>query len=164
MRHRVPAPMLIVLVVLSLVTVAATSRASAQETTPAAPPSQIELAPGVVVTDVVFAAGQEAPVYYHMHIDTDVVYPFEPSSSISLVYVDTGRLTLQLEQPVTVNRAGLGAATGERIDPNTEFTISAGDYLVLTPNTRGELRNAGPETVTLIVADLHVAEPALVSS
>ena len=164
MRHRFSVPMLIVLVVFSVLTVAATSRTSAQESTPSAPASQIELAPGVVVTDVVFAAGQEAPVYYHMHVAPDVVYPFEPSPSISLVYVDQGRLTLQLDQPITVNRAGLGAATGETIEPNTEFTLSAGDYLVLTPNTGGELRNAGPETVTLIVADLHVAEPALVSS
>ena len=76
----------------------------AQEGTP--PAGGFEIAPGVTAEALAFAAGREAPALYRLTFAPGVTYRVEPAPSISLVYGETGTLTLTLDAPITIVRAG----------------------------------------------------------
>ncbi len=126
------------------------SMAVAQDATP--PPGGFEIAPGVTAEGLAFAMGQEAPSLYRLTFAPGVIYRVEPAPDISLAYLETGALTLTLDAPVTITRAGSSDAPGEAVTASTEFTVEAGDYFVLPPLASGEVRNDGEVAASVMVA------------
>jgi hypothetical protein len=118
------------------------------------PPESLELAPGVIADSMTFVEGQESPSLYRLHFDPGVVYEVFPSPSLELGYLESGSLTVVLDVALALGRVGETGAAGETIDANTEFTLEAGQFLVLQPGGTGEIRNTGEQTATLSVAGL----------
>ncbi len=81
-----------------------------------------------------------------------MTYAFDPAPEISLGYVEVGALAITLDAPVTVTRAGAATAPGEAVAAGTEFTLAAGDYVVLPLLVDGEVRNDGQEAASVVVA------------
>ena len=124
----------------------------AQEGTP--PAGGFEIAPGVTAEALAFAAEREAPPLYRLTFAPGVTYSFDPAPEISLVYVEAGALAITLDAPVTVTRAGATDAPGEAVAAGTEFTLRAGDYAAFPPLVDGEVRNAGQEAASVMVAGI----------
>ena len=124
--------------------------AGAQEGTP--PVGGFEIAPGVTAEALAFAPGQESPSLYRLTFAPGVTYAFAPAPEIALVYGEAGVLTVALEAPVTVARAGATDAAGEAVAAGSEFTLAVGDYTVFPPLVGGEARNDGVEPATVLVA------------
>ena len=70
--------------------------------------------------------------------------------AISLVYVESGALSLQLRAAVSDARPD--ASSGDEEDADTTLTLDQGDYFVLPPLVAGEIRNEGQEPVSLVIA------------
>lgn len=124
-------------------------------------PESIELTPGVVADSMVFVVGQENPSLYRLHLDAGVTYPVAPSTSLELVYMEAGSLTVTLDGEVTIGRVGEAEPQGGKIEANTEFMLQAGQFLVLEPGVSGEVRNQGDETATVSIAGLTPAGASL---
>ena len=122
----------------------------AQEATP--PAGGFEIAPGVTAEGLAFAAGQEAPSLYRLTFAPGVTYSFVPAPEIALVYGEVGSLTVTLDAPVTVTRAGATDTPGETVAAGTEFALGAGDYVVFPLLVGGEVRNDGQEAASVVVA------------
>ena len=122
----------------------------AQQGTP--PPGGFEIAPGVTAEALAFAAGQEAPSLYRLTFVPGVTYAVAPAPELSLVYGEAGALTITLDLPITITRAGATDAPGEAVAAGTEFTLAAGDYAVFPPLVGGEVRNEGREAASVLVA------------
>lgn len=133
---------------------------SAQDATPPGeamgPPESFEIAPGVVADNMVFAEGEEAPVRYRLSFESGVVYPVEPSANLELIYAESGSLVMTFDTAVAVGRIG-DVVGGEVVPAGTEFTLEAGQFLVLQPGVSGEVRNDGTETAAVVVAGLNPA-------
>ncbi|MDQ3225912.1 MAG: hypothetical protein M3Q50_04685 [Chloroflexota bacterium] len=125
--------------------------AVAQESTPG-PPDSFELAPGVIADNMVFVEGQENPSLYQLHFAAGVSYPVQASPSLELVYLESGTMTVRLDAPVTIAQADTADGSSEIVAADTEFTLSAGQYFVLSPGVSGEVRNDGEETATVSIA------------
>jgi hypothetical protein len=143
---------LIALVLAGLVALGATAGTRAQDATPLAGGLPFEIAPGVT-TDLL-PTSQDSPSLYRIRFAPGVTYEVEPTPAIDLVYGEAGTLTLRLDAPVTVVRAGETDAPGEPIAADTEFTLNAGDYSVFPPNVSGEARNDGQDPAQVAVAEL----------
>ncbi|MDP9359343.1 MAG: hypothetical protein M3R02_29470 [Chloroflexota bacterium] len=142
----------VAVVLLGLVAAGIGPLARAQEGTP--PPGGFEIAPGVVAEGLAFAAGQETPALYRLTFAPGVVYPIAPAPEISLVYSEAGMLTLTLDAPVTITRAGATGSPGEAVAAGTGFMMHTGDYAVFPSLVGGEARNDGPEAATVLVASI----------
>jgi hypothetical protein len=144
--------------VVVLVVVSMGMSISAQEASPPAapmgPPDSFEIAPGVVADNMVFVEGAEAPVAYRLTFEPGVVYPVEPGPNLELGYMESGNLVMTLDAPVTVRQANDPQGEGEMYDAGSEFTLEAGDFLVLQPGVGGEIRNDSNEPASLSVAGL----------
>ncbi len=160
-------PLLVALVavaLLGLVIVAQpTPRALAQEATPAGEEFALE---GVSFEPLAVTSGLTLPspgnlVLVRIGLDPGAVLPSDPSDpSLAMVLIETGELTVQLDAPVTVTRAGSFApalataeAGGEFVAPGATVaageavTLLAGDVAFLPANVGGEVRNDGAERV-----------------
>ena len=118
------------------------------------PPAELEIAPGVVAYDAVFAEGEEAPVAYKLRIDPGITYDFAPAPTLDLAYVEAGKVTLRLDTATTVQRAG---EEGEPVPAGTEVAVEQGDYMVVAPLTTGQIRNDGDEPAVFSIASIRVA-------
>lgn len=130
----------------------------AQEGTP--PAGGFEIAPGVTAEALAFAEGQQAPSLYRLTFGPGVIYQVAPAPEISLAYVETGTLTITLDAPVTITRAGATDAPGEAVAAGTEFRLDVGDYVALPPLVSGEVRNDGQEAASVMVAAIVPASMA----
>jgi hypothetical protein len=117
-------------------------------------PAGSRLPPGVAEEPLAFAFGQEAPALYRLTFAPGVIYAVAPAPEISLVYAEGGALTVPLDAPVKIHRAGATAAPGQAITAWTELTLTAGHYAVSPPLVRGEVRNEGTEAAAVDVATI----------
>lgn len=76
-------------------------------------------------------------------------------SGISLVYVESGTLTIRLDTPYRVVRS---AASLDKIDAGTETTAGPGDSFAIEPYVSGEIRNDGTEPATWLACVLDPLE------
>ena len=117
----------------------------AQESTPAAEMPGVEISPGV--TFELLPASENPPSLYRLRIAPDSTLSFVDDPAISLVYVESGALSLVLDAPVSDARPDEDEA-----DAESASELSQGDYFVLPPLIAGELRNEGQEAVSLVIA------------
>ena len=135
----------------------------AQEGTP--PADEFEPPEGVTFAPLAFGTAEELPaapadlVLLRFTIDPGAGFPIEADDpSVGFVYVEAGALTFRVEAPIRVTRAATiaafatpgaieaGAVPGpEEVAAGTEFTLEAGDSVVIPANVGGELRNDGQE-------------------
>src|SRR5215218_6063473 len=118
----------------------------AQESTPAAGTTGVEVAPGV--TFELMPASEDPPSLYRLRLAPGAILSFVDDPAISLVYVESGALSLQLD--VAVSDARPDAASEEEAD--TAVELSQGDYFVLPPLIAGEIRNEGQEALSMVIA------------
>ena len=74
---------------------------------------------------------------------------FVDDPAISLVYVESGALSLQLDAAISDARPD-GSSEDEEAD--TTSVLSQGDYFVLPPLVAGEIRNEGQEPMAIVIA------------
>jgi hypothetical protein len=125
----------------------------AQESTPMAstPTAEmpgVEISPGV--TFELLPASENPPSLYRLRVAPASTLSFVDDPAISLVYVESGALSLVLDAPVSDARPDEAGEDEADADPALE--LSQGDYFVLPPLIAGELRNEGQEAVSLVIA------------
>src|SRR5215204_948448 len=120
----------------------------AQESTPAAEMPGLEVAPGV--TFELMPASDVPPSLYRLRFAPGATLSFVDDPAISLVYVESGALSLQLRAAVSDARPD--ASSGDQEDADTTLTLDQGDYFVLPPLVAGEIRNEGQEPVSIVIA------------
>ena len=118
--------------------------AAAQEATPPAGTTE-EIGPGVTFT--LLPASQDPPTLYRLGIAPGAALPFASDPSISLVYVESGVVTLTMNAPVSDTRATPAAG-----DSDNTLRVEQGDYFVLPPQVAGEIRNEGAEPAAIVIA------------
>jgi hypothetical protein len=74
---------------------------------------------------------------------------FVDDPAISLVYVELGALSLELDAAVSDARPE--ASSGEE-DAASALQLSQGDYFVLPPLVAGAIRNEGQEPAAIVIA------------
>jgi hypothetical protein len=120
----------------------------AQESTPTAGAIGVEIAPGV--TFELMPASEDPPSLYRLRFAPGATLAFVDDPAISLVYVESGALSLQLRAAVSDARPE--ASSGDEADADKALTLSQGDYFVLPPLVAGEIRNEGQEPVSIVIA------------
>ena len=120
----------------------------AQESTLLADTTGVEVAPGVTY-DLV-PSSEDPPSLYRLRFAPGATLTFVGDPAISLVYVESGALSLQMDATVSDTRSD--AASGDEEDADTALTLSQGDYFVLPPLAVGEMRNEGQEPVSIVIA------------
>jgi hypothetical protein len=120
----------------------------AQESTPAAETSGVQIAPGVTF-DLV-PASEDPPTLYRLRFAPGATLPFVGDPAISLVYVESGALSLQMDAAISDARSEADGDDAE--DADTALMLSEGDYLVLPPLVAGEIRNEGQDPVSIVIA------------
>jgi hypothetical protein len=118
---------------------------SAQESTPAA--TGVEISPGV--TFELMPASEDPPSLYRLRFAPGATLAFVDDPAISLVYVESGALSLQLDAAVSDARPE--ASSGDE-EADTALTLAQGDYFVLPPLVAGEIRNEGQEPMAIVIA------------
>jgi hypothetical protein len=121
--------------------------ARAQQGTPTAGATGEEISPGV--TFELLPSSEDPPTLYRLRLAPGVTLPFVDDPSISLVYVESGALSLQLDAAVSDARPD---GTSEDEEADTALQLSQGDYFVLPPLVGGEIRNEGQEPVSIVIA------------
>jgi quercetin dioxygenase-like cupin family protein len=161
--RRLPIVVSIVVVVLagSLLSARVIPGTAAQDATPAAQASQQMLGHGLLTSvpgyelqlaRVTFPPGSTVPPHTH------------PGGAV--IYVESGSLGWTVLQGETrLLRAGAVAtpeAQGELVAVDTEVILTAGDALFLPAAHGDDVRNAGDDTLVLLVANLYpVGEPGI---
>jgi hypothetical protein len=120
---------------------------NAQESTPQAGATGVEVAPGVTF-DLV-PASEDPPSLYRLRFAPGATLDFAGDPAISLVYVESGNLALAMDAAVSDARPD--AESGAE-DANSAVTLSEGDYFVLPPLVVGEIRNEGQEPMSILIA------------
>jgi hypothetical protein len=142
----------IVILISGLVTFAAgvlgPISAGAQESTPTAGMAGVEVAPGV--TFELLPSSEDPPSLYRLHIAPGATLTFEGDPAISLVYVESGALALQMRAAVSDTRPDAQSDATEGAD--TASSVAEGDYFVLPPLIAGEMRNEGQDPVSIVIA------------
>ena len=166
----------IALVVVALVGLVAAGRGGplvlAQKGTP--PAGGVAAPAGVRFEPLGFGTAAELPtapasvVLARVHFEPGGRFPLGADPSLVLLYVESGALTLRVDAPLQVVRAGAravlatpGAAEAaplvpEEVPAGTEAALLAGDSTVPPRRAPGEVRNPGPEPAVALVA---VVEP-----
>jgi len=119
----------------------------AQESTPTAETTGVEVAPGV--TFELMQASEDPPSLYRLRFTPGATLAFVDDPAISLVYVESGALSLQLDAAVSDARPD---GSSEDEEANTTSALSQGDYFVLPPLVAGEIRNEGQEPMAIVIA------------
>src|SRR5215210_5006332 len=119
----------------------------AQASTPVAEATGVEIAPGV--TFELMPASEDPPSLYRLRFAPGATLAFVDDPAISLVYVESGALSLQLNAPVSDARPE--ASSGDEA-PDTAVDLSQGDYFVLPPLVSGEIRNNSQEPMSIVIA------------
>src|SRR5215207_1272503 len=119
---------------------------SAQESTPAA--TGVEISPGV--TFELMPASEDPPTLYRLRLAPGATLSFVDDPAISLVYVESGALSLALDAAVSDTRPD-GTSEDEE-DAAEALQLSQGDYFVLPPLVAGEIRNEGQEPLSIVIA------------
>ena len=136
--------------------------ATAQEAFSTPGPDEFEVAPGQIgreLTSGRFEKPPEGPLHVGL-----LRFTADPGSVVSgggpddptgiLVLVESGTVTVRLEEPATISRT-----TGpEEVAANTDFTLGPGESFVWEPFVVGEVRNDGPEPAVTITAFLAPAD------
>src|SRR5215210_3252337 len=120
----------------------------AQASTPVAEATGVEIAPGV--TFELMPASEDPPSLYRLRFAPGATLAFVDDPAISLVYVESGALSLQLRAAISDARPD--ASSGDEADADTALTLEQGDYFVLPPLVAGEIRNEGQEPVSIVIA------------
>ena len=120
----------------------------AQQSTPTAGTTGVEIAPGV--TFELLPSSEDPPTLYRLRLAPGVSLPFVDDPAISLVYVESGALSLRLDAAVSDTRPD--ATSEDDQDAGKAVNLSRGDYLVLPPLVAGEFRNEGQEPVSIVIA------------
>ena len=120
----------------------------AQESTPPAEAAGLEISPGV--TFELLPASENPPSLYRLRIAPGTTLSFVDDPAISLVYVESGALSLVLDAPVSDARPDEASQDEEGAESALE--LNQGDYFVLPPLIAGELRNEAQGPVSLVVA------------
>jgi quercetin dioxygenase-like cupin family protein len=140
---------------------------TAQEATPASE----EMAPeGITFDPLGVAPGVIAPaptdlVLVRIGFEPGAVLPSDPSDlDGAMAIVESGTLTLRLETPLIVSRAGSFAAAiataeatgefttgGEAVASGEEITLAPGDVVYVPGGVGGEIRNDGAERAEVLV-------------
>jgi hypothetical protein len=118
----------------------------AQESTPTAGTTGVEIAPGV--TFELLPSSEDPPTLYRLRLAPGVSLPFVDDPAISLVYVESGALSLRLDAAVSDARPD---GTDDQ-EARRAVKLSQGDYFVLPPLVAGEIRNEGQEPVSMVIA------------
>jgi hypothetical protein len=94
-------------------------------------------------------ASEDPPSLYRLRFAPGATLAFVDDPAISLVYVESGALSLQLDAAVSDARPE--AANGDE-EADTALTLAQGDYFVLPPLVAGEIRNEGQEPMSIVIA------------
>ena len=119
----------------------------AQESTPAAEATGVEVAPGVIFD--LMPASENPPSLYRLRFAPGATLAFVDDPAVSLVYVESGALSLELD--AAVDDARPEASSGDE-EADTALQLSQGDYFVLPPLVAGEIRNEGQEPMSIVIA------------
>src|SRR5215212_4583148 len=143
---------LIVVLIVTLITltcdVLGPASTSAQDSTPAAETTGVEISLGV--TFELMPASEDPPSLYRLRFAPGATLSFMDDPAISLVYVESGALSLQLNAAVSDARPD--ASSGEEKDAEPALTLGRGDYFGLPPLGAGEISNEGQEPVSIVIA------------
>jgi hypothetical protein len=120
----------------------------AQESTPVAEATGVEVAPGV--TFELMPASEDPPSLYRLRFAPGATLAFVDDPAISLVYVESGALSLQLDAAVSDARPE--AVSEDEEEADTALSLAQGDYFVLPPLVAGEIRNEGQEPMSIVIA------------
>ena len=116
---------------------------------------------GVALAPFAFGVAAELPAspsgltLLRATLDPGALLPIEADdASLALAYVEEGELTVLVGAPVSILRGVTGGM--EDVAAGTEFTLIAGDSVVLPPHVAGEIRN---DETTPAVALAALVEP-----
>jgi hypothetical protein len=135
---------------------------NAQEAFSTPGPDEFFLAPGQIGRELASGRFEEPPAGpLHMGLLRVTNDPGSVSSgggpddpTGALILVESGTLTVRLEEPATMTRT-----TGpEAVPANTDFTLGPGESFVWEPFVVGETRNDGQEPVVTLVGFLAPAD------
>jgi hypothetical protein len=118
--------------------------AEAQDATPPAIDEVAEVAPGVTFT--LLPASEDPPSLYRLEFAPGGALYFAGDPAISLVFVESGLLALNMNAAVSDARAATPAGDAMAL------LMDQGDYFVLPPMMAGELRNNGDEPASILIA------------
>ena len=118
----------------------------AQESTPTSGMTGVEISPGV--TFELLPSSEDPPTLYRLRLAPGVSLSFVDDPAISLVYVESGALSLRLDAAVSDARPD----GSDDQEARRAVKLSQGDYFVLPPLVAGEIRNEGQEPVAMVIA------------
>jgi hypothetical protein len=118
--------------------------ARGQEATPPASADEAEVAPGVTFT--LLPTSEDPPSLYRLEFAPGATLYFAGDPAISLVFVESGAIALNMNAAVSDARAATPAGT------DAALPMDQGDYFVLPPLVAGEIRNDGEEPASIIIA------------
>jgi hypothetical protein len=161
MRRLIVSVSLALVVLLGLVATMGRST-TAQEAFATPGPDEFLLAPGQIGRELTSGRFEKPPAGpLHMGLLRITSEPGSVSSgggpddpTGALVLVESGALTVRLEEPATITRT-----TGqEEVPANTDFTLGPGESFVWEPFVVGETRNDGQEPAVTFVGFLAPAD------
>jgi hypothetical protein len=120
--------------------------ARAQQSTPTAETTGVEVAPGV--TFDLLPSSADPPSLYRLRFAPGATLAFVDDPAISLVYVESGALSLELDAAVSDARPDAESDA----EDDAVLELSQGDYFVLPPLVAGEIRNEGQEPAAIVIA------------
>jgi quercetin dioxygenase-like cupin family protein len=163
-----------VVMLLGLAVITTQPPARAQEATPTSDEMSFE---GLTFEPLAIVDGLDVPPSSELFVarvglDPGAMLPSsESDQQDGLLIVEAGTLTLRMEIPLTISRAGsIGAAIataeasgefalqGEAIPSGQEFTMTAGDAVYVPAHVAGEVRNDGQEHAEALLILLGPAE------
>lgn len=150
----------IALIVLSMGANLSAQDASTPEA-PMGPPESFEIAPGVTADHMVFPPNSQEPSSYRLTFDAGVTYEANASPNLEVGYVESGSLVMTLNQSVTVKQVDDLEGEGEMYSAGTEFTIEAGQFMVMQPGASGEIRNDTDAPAVISIAGLVPSAPGM---
>jgi hypothetical protein len=102
------------------------------------------------VTFELLPSSEDPPTLYRLRIAPGTTLSFVDDPAISLVYVESGALSLELD--AVVSDARPDATSEDEEEADTALELSQGDYFVLPPLVAGEIRNEGQEALSMVIA------------
>ena len=132
---------------------------SAQDATPLPSPQFIGLPEGVSGWEV--GDFTQIPSTYRLQLQPGATLPASNGPELSLVYVESGEVTLKPAGPLAVSH-GKGGRAPEVVPAGADFTAQAGDYFVEGMSAPTEIRNETEDVVSLQFAMMDPLHPIIV--